>query len=60
MKCEQVVKNNLFEKYPNSLKKSKKSGILKIRGGILLYSKKKIQESKIRGGRWNTTKHFFF
>ena len=34
-------------------------GILKIRCCILLYSKNFFQFSKIRGGRWRTTKQLF-
>ena len=35
-------------------------GILKIRHGILLYSKNFFQLFKIRGGRWRTTRQPFF
>ena len=64
LKCKQVESNNLKSIFKRSKfsKEKKKTffGILKIRGGILLYSKNFFHFSKIRGGQWRTTKQLFF
>ena len=54
-------KNKQTNKNNNNNNKKNTFGILKITGGILLYSKNFFfQFFKIRGGMWRTTKQLFF